>query len=149
MRPAAHPRTPLSLPVLLVSILALALNVADAVPTINLVNLIENGSFESINDFTTCASNSGAAFGCPATILNQAAPWTSDQQIDVFYPPTTNCSDGARCLDLNAGGLAPGATISYPVAVTPGLTYALAVDLGSRYASPSLLSSTRHLPSTS
>lgn len=147
MRPAARTRASVSLPLQLISIVALALAIADAVPTINVVNLIENGSFESINDFTTCTSNNAAALGCPATILNQAAPWTSDRPVDVFYPPGTNCSDGARCLDLNTGAASTGATIRYLVAATPGLTYTLVVDLGSRYASPSLPSLLRVPPS--
>lgn len=135
-RGAAPPRAPCitqrslsPLPLLLL----LLLPAGRAAVTVNVQNFISNGSFESVVSGGQCTAVASGDIGCPSSLLAaRSPPWSADAPFDVWYAPGTNCSDGLRCLDLN-GGTGQAATISYPISLSPGLTYRLQVDYGTRY----------------
>src|SRR5690242_15003718 len=76
------------------------------------VNLVRNGSFESLTalglPIQTACSTSGTfgAYGCDNAIAYAMVPWQVQSTIDVLLDGQLsgqiNCTDGCFCLDLDS-----------------------------------------------
>ena len=112
---------------------------------VTVVNLVSNGSFETLPPLSSpdapylanCLNQSpptNAALSCDDGISVAMVPWHIRDRIDALLGPSTApglpCLDGLACLDLNTlSAYTPGA-ITHPLTLTTGQTYSFFISIG-------------------